>query len=467
MSETALHAELLTQGQTRWGTPPLFHMPNSSLLRVLARAFLAGDATVEGIVLRSELVLGRSWSWLTSLAKRYVASMPGAIRPRHREVILFLTRDHGFRRACRKHADELAVEHWLTDPQTMQPCAAAETWGVPAIPTAGDLAAWLQLEPTELDWFADLKGLGHKTDREPLRHYYYRVLAKGSGAVRLIEAPKSRLKELQRRILVEILHKIPPHSAVHGFVKGRSIRTFVAPHVARDVVLRMDLQEFFPSIGGTRIQALFRACGYPESVADLLGGICTNAVPRDAWSKDAGNIDSRELWEMQALYARPHLPQGAPTSPALANLCAYRLDCRLAGLAKLAKAQYTRYADDLAFSGDKKFADRAERFSIYAAAIALEEGFSVHHRKTRIMRQGVRQHLAGLTANQRVNVIRADFDGLKAILTNCVRFGSETQNRENHPYFRSHLEGRVAFIEMINPEKAARLRKILDQIVWP
>ena len=73
----------------------------------------------------------------------------------------------------------------------------------------------------------------------------------------------------------------------------------------------------------------------------------------------------------------------------------------------------------------------------------IEEGFTVHHRKTRIMRQGVRQHLAGLVANQRVNVIRADFDRLKATLTNCVRSGPESQNREAHPDFRAHLEGRV------------------------
>jgi hypothetical protein len=285
--------------------------------------------------------------------------------------------------------------------------------------------------------------------------------------VRLIEVPKSRLKQLQRRILSEILEKIPPHPAVHGFVKNRSIQTFIAPHIRRDVVLRMDLCDFFPSIGGARIQALFRTVGYPESVADLLGGICTNAVPRDVWRRCPDNIDPHELWETHALYARPHLPQGAPTSPALANMCAYRMDCRLAGLAKSAGAQYTRYADDLAFSGDEKFADRAERFSIYVAAIAREEGFSVHDRKTRIMRQGVRQRLVGLVANRSMNVIRSDFDCLKAILTNCVRLGPATQNRANHPNFRSHLEGRVGFVEMINPAKAKRLRRLLEQIEWP
>jgi RNA-directed DNA polymerase len=249
--------------------------------------------------------------------------------------------------------------------------------------------------------------------------------------------------------LAEILDKIPAHPAVHGFRRGRSITTYVSPHVGKRVVLKMDLQDFFPGITGARIQTVFRTIGYPESVADLLGGICTNAVP--------GYGD---------LYERPHLPQGAPTSPALANLCAYRVDCRLAGLARSAGAEYTRYADDLAFSGDADFERRVERFSTHVAAILTEEGFSVNHRKARIMRQGVRQRLAGLVANQRVNIIRTDFDRLKATLTNCVRLGPASQNREGHPLFREHLEGRVGFVESINAAKGRRLRRILERIEW-
>ncbi len=148
--------------------------------------------------------------------------------------------------------------------------------------------------------------------------------------------------------------------------------------------------------------------------------------------------------QMQPVEAAwPHLPQGAPTSPSLANLCARRVDCRLTGLAEAAGAVYTRYADDLAFSGGEEFEQRVERFSIHAAATLQEEGFAVHHRKTRIMPRSVRQHLAGLVTNRRVNVRRRDFDLLKAVLTNCARLGPENQNREAHEHFRSHLEGRV------------------------
>jgi len=348
----------------------------------------------------------------------------------------------------------------------MQPVAAAARWGLPAIESVGALCDWLQLELEELEWFADLRGLGYGQSDSRLQHYHYKVLAKRSGDLRLIEAPKQRLKEMQRRILAEILERIPVHPAVHGFRKGHSIKSFVSPHVQQSVVLRMDVRNFFPSFHGPRIQAFFRMAGYPESVADLLGGVCTNAVPRGVWDKSYFDFSPEQLREAWSLYARPHLPQGAPTSPMLANLCAYRIDCRLSGLAASAGAKYTRYADDLAFSGDEAFSRHALGFSEHVAAVLLEEGFHVHHRKTRTMHSGRRQYLAGLVTNEKVNVVRRDFDLLKAILTNCVRSGPESQNREQHPSFQSHLEGRISFVEMIHAEKGVRMRRIFEQIQW-
>jgi len=352
----------------------------------------------------------------------------------------------------------------------MQPIAAAALWPVPAINSIGELAHWLGLNVSDLEWFSDLKHLTAKSPIPQLHHYHYKVLAKSSGAPRLIEAPKFRLKNVQRYILHQILQGIPVHSCVHGFVPGRSIKTFAAIHTGKCVVLRIDLHDFFPSIGRARIHALFRTMGYPESVGNLLGGVCTNATPKSVWKQAPAVLPSPSsrdaIFEASRLYARPHLPQGAPTSPALANLCAYRLDCRLSGLAQAAGATYARYADDLAFSGDAAFARSVERFSSRVAAIAQEEGWAVNHRKTRIMRQGVRQHLVGLVTNQHPNIMRADFDLLKATLTNCLRHGPATQNRGNLPAFRQHLEGRVSFVESINLAKGRRLRAILQQIVW-
>jgi RNA-directed DNA polymerase len=423
------------------------------MISVLARSFLAGEPIADEVHERAARTLGRSWRWLQRLASRYADTFAGRTRPRHRDVVRFLLADPDFERARAKYRRQIRIAEWLAEPQRMQPAAAAERWDLPAIESTGALAEWLSLSVSEVEWFADLKGLGCKLPESRLQHYHYRILSKRTGGVRLIESPKPRLKELQRRILAGILDRIPAHPAAHGFVKGRSIVTFAAPHTGKRALLRLDLEDFFPAFPAARAQAFFRTLGYPETVADLLGGICTNAVPRRIWNGRAPDI-----------YTRPHLPQGAPTSPAVANLTAYRLDCRLTGLAKSVDAAYTRYADDLAFSGGDGFSRVAERFSLHAAAIAVEEGFNVNHRKTRIMRQGVRQQLAGIVVNETVSLRRRDLELLEAILTNCARFGCESQNRAGVADFRAHLAGRVGFVEMINRAKGRRLRGLLGEI---
>jgi RNA-directed DNA polymerase len=441
-------------------------MRHSVLISALARSFIAGEPSAAEVHARATRTLGRPWRWLGPLSERYVASFAGQTRPRHRDVVRFLQRDTGFRRAWRKYHGEISIEQWIAEPQRMLPAEAATAWNLPAIESTGDLAAWLSLSPAELEWFADLKGLGGKLQSSKLRHYRYLVSSKRSGGVRLIETPKPRLKALQRRILSGILDLIPVHPAVHGFVKGRSIATFAARHTNQPVLLRLDLRDFFPTFPAARVQALFRTLGYPDQVAERLAGISTNAVPPDFWRRRPPEIEVRTWREAQAVHAHPHLPQGAPASPALANLMAYRLDCRLSGLARSAGAVYSRYADDLAFSGGEEFRRGVERFSAHAAAIALEEGFGVNHRKTRVMRQGVRQSLAGTVVNQKLNLPRQDLQLLEAILTNCVRLGPESQNRRALPNFRARLEGRVGFVEMINPERARRLKALLSAIRW-
>ena len=382
--------------------------------------------------------------WLRAIAKRYLNAQGGTTRFRQSEVTNLILSDPIFQSAWRKEGHRLAVVHWIVEPQQTQPVAEAAAWRLPQLGSLRELADWSWLTDGQLEWFADLLGLAYKTSSEALRHYRYRVLQKSSGGFRLIESPKKRLKEMQRQILEYILDPIPKHPAVHGFVKGRSTQSFAAPHTAKAVVLRLDLASFFPTFSGPSIQAFFRTLGYSESVADMLGGICTTTTPLEVCQP----IDD-------STYRRRHLPQGSPTSPTLANLCFYRMDCGLSGLAKSSGAQYTRYADDLAFSGDEQFARRAERFATSASAILLEAGFDVNHRKTRVMRRGVRQHLAGLVVNKHLNFARSDSDTLKATLHNCTRFGPQGQNRNGNEIFRAHLEGRVTYVESINETRGA------------
>lgn len=340
------------------------------------------------------------------------------------------------------------------------------SWGLPPLVTPGHLADWLTVTPAELDWFADYHGRERRRPPGALRHYRYRWIAKRHGGGRLLEAPKRRLKELQRRVLHEILDRIVAHEAAHAFRRGRSVAGYVSPHAGRRVVLHIDLRNFFPSIRASRVNALFRTVGYPETVARLLTGLSTNSAPEDGLPLSSATLSPEQRWRLEKLYGMPHLPQGAPTSPAIANLCAYRLDARLAGLARRTTAQYTRYADDLVFSGDEELERMLPRFRVWVCAIALDERFAIRGRKTRVMRRSGRQHVAGVTLNERPNIRRGDYDRLKAILHNCARYGPQTQNIEGRPRFREHLLGRIGWITMLNPARGRRLRQAFEQIDW-
>ena len=325
----------------------------------------------------------------------------------------------------------------------------------------------LGIEPHLVEWFADRRGYERYASEEALRHYHYRWEAKRSGGVRLIEAPKPRLKEIQRILLRRVLDRVPPHSAAHGFRRGRSIRTATGPHIRKHTVLRMDLRDFFGSILARRVRAMFFGLGYDRDIACWLTGLCTHRTPDWVFDEHCDfDFDVAARGRARVRYQRVHLPQGAPSSPAIANLCAWRLDVRLATLADAVRADYTRYGDDLLFSGDEAFGRAVRRFQARVGAIVAEEGFAVEQRKTRVMRQSTRQSGLGVILNQRANIARPDFDRLKAILFNCRKTGAEAQNHSRHPDFRAHLSGKVAHVEAIHPERGARLRAMLQEIDW-
>lgn len=229
----------------------------------------------------------------------------------------------------------------------------------------------------------------------------------------------------------------------------------------------MDLQDFFPSVDANRIWGLFRSLGYPYEVIRALTHLCTcYSKPSQLWEATKGFVSRSERHRLLSLYHRKHLPQGAPTSPALANLITYRLDCRLAGLAEAAGFFYTRYADDLLFSGGRDLDRSSKSFSALVGAIVLEEGFQLQYRKSRLMRQSTRQSAAGIVINQKTNLARSDYDNLKATLHNCIRYGWESQNRNHHPDFRSHLFGRISWVQQLNSVRGEKLKRLFGQITW-
>jgi hypothetical protein len=350
-----------------------------------------------------------------------------------------------------------------------EPPAALAGLALPALATPGDLADWLGLLPNELDWFAQSWRL--PPDQPKLDHYRYRWLRKASGGARLIEAPKETLRAIQRRILHGILDHVPAHAAATGCVRGGSVIDNARRHAGAPLLLKMDLCDFFVRIPAGRVFALFRTLGYPPETAHYLTRLTTHATPakvlRQVPQADYPSPEERRYRQDWArTFRERHLPQGAPTSPALANLCAYRLDVRLAAAARECRANYSRYVDDLAFSLPDDDFPHARRIRAMAEEIIIQEGFSPNTRKTRLLPAGRPQKLTGLLVNRHPNLPRAEYDRLKAILTNCRRHGPTSQNRDHHPDFRAHLQGRLAWLRQVNPAKGEKLLALFQQIDW-
>jgi hypothetical protein len=436
----------------------------------LAEAWVTGPWRAEDLVKRGRSALGRK-RWIPALVNRVVGAFGVDSRPTTGRVVALLINDAKFREAC--ELGEIGAPRsrkgsalTLVPPLMWPANGRALDWQVPSIVTQGELANLLGTTGSELEWLADRQGREAKPSHGCPRRYQYRWIRKRSGGSRLVESPIPRLKTIQRRFADAVVSRIPPHNAAHGFCPGRSIVTNAREHVGRRVVLKLDLLDFFATITGARVTRLFLVAGYPEPVARLMAGLATNQVPSEVWKLPTAPVQGALVLRARQLLRLPHLPQGAPTSPALANLCAYRLDVRLAKLAAAAGATYTRYADDLAFSGDARFERGAERFAIHAHAVALEEGFEINTRKTRLMRRGQRQQIAGVVVNERPNVSRADFEALKATLYNCVRHGTQGQNRARSTDFRSHLLGRISHVSALHPERGRKLKRMFEQIVW-
>ena len=380
--------------------------------------------------------------WLTALVAEVAAAYRDPPADRPRELAAFLQTTAAWPEAV---AARVQVRRW--NPVATE--VIRRPWPVRELPDLAELARLLDLDQGELAWFADVRGW-ERTCAPALRHYTWTSVPKRGGQ-RLVAAPKPRLKEIQRRLLRHVLAAIPVHDAAHGGVTGRSVRTATEPHAGAAVVVRFDLVQFFASVGAERVWGLLRLAGLPEAVAHTMTGLFTTMAPR-AVSADPS-------------LARPHLPQGAPTSPQLANVIAYRLDRRLAGLAGRFGMQYTRYVDDLTFSATAAVA--ASRLADLVDEVVRAEGFRLNATKTAVIGRAGRQQVLGAVINAHPAVARPERDRLRATLHNCVVRGWTSQaGGRGRDEFRAHLLGRVAWVGSLHPDHGRRLRAIADGIDW-
>ncbi|HEX4009829.1 MAG TPA: reverse transcriptase family protein [Solirubrobacteraceae bacterium] len=433
----------------------------------LADAFLSGPWTAERVAESGAGALDGWPSWMSALAMHVVAAHRAPPVRRRVDLVAVIEAFLAGHPASAGDATPPGIISLTAPSPHRGPRPLKHDWPIAPIDSVAALARGLELSDGQLAWLADVRGLERTVADERLRNYRYAAVPRRSGLPRVIEAPKARLKEIQRWLLHEILDHVATHAAAHGFTRGRSVLTHARAHTGQAAVLRLDLADFFASIEARRVFGIFRTLGYAEAVAHALTGLTTNTIPETAWDHVSTRTDPRLVgprFRLGRQLATPHLPQGAPTSPALANLAAFRLDRRLAGLAAAMDLRYSRYADDLTFSGTGRLRRQRIGLENLVAEIAREEGFRVNAGKSTLRTAASRQRVCGIVVNAHPNVARDEYDRLKAILHNARHHGLPSQNREALDDFAAHLHGRVAWVAQVNPARGEQLRRRFAEI---
>jgi RNA-directed DNA polymerase (reverse transcriptase) len=298
--------------------------------------------------------------------------------------------------------------------------------GLPELPDVEALAELLRIAPK---W---LYRISNHTPR------FYRVYAipKRNGKFRIIEAPRPLLKRLQRRILTSLLNPVEASPYATAFERGKNIADNARFHLNQPVVLKLDIRNFFPSLKSPPVYRLFLELGHPPPVAALLTRLCCLCG---------------------------HLPQGAPTSPRLANLLLRPADYRIAAWIGRRPIQFTRYADDITLSGDFGPEHIAEAIQVCRHELG-RLGLRLNRGKIRIERRCRRQTVTGLTVNETLHAPRQMIRKLRQEMFYIRKYGWE-----DRPESELHrLIGIANFIRDVDPGDAActaHLEK-LHAILW-
>ncbi len=295
----------------------------------------------------------------------------------------------------------------------------------------------------------ELRFLAFSRKTSTVSHYVRFKLPKKTGGERLISAPMPRLKGAQQWILENILEKVELHDAAHGFRRERSIVSNAAPHVGTEVVLNLDLKDFFPSICYKRVKGVFRALGFSEAAATVFGLLCTEPEVQEV------ALDGKTYF---VATSERHLPQGAPTSPAITNILCRRLDKRLLNMATEAGFKYTRYADDLTFSTSGEAKQNICNVLRLTQSIVAHEGLTIHPDKTRVLRRSRQQEVTGVVVNEKTNVSKKELKRFRAVLFQIEKDGFAGKHWGNSKDVLASLMGFANFVFMVNPEKGAELR---------
>lgn len=299
--------------------------------------------------------------------------------------------------------------------------------------------------------------------RDPYEEF---SMPKRSGGTRQIAAPEPMLMDVQRWILDHILISVPTSGSSFAYRRGISIVDCASQHRGARWLLKLDLHSFFDSIGERSVYRVFKELGYDKLVSFELARITTRAETATSapWRAHRSTIPSYSVTQ------QGRLPQGAPSSGALANAAAGPLDESLIEYATKHRLVYTRYSDDLTFSSATDFErENAVQHLRALGALIRAGGFTVHNSKTRIVPPGARRIVLGLLVDDTVRLMPEHIRRIENHLRGAEKFGLA-----NHAAFRgfdsaisfvNHLDGWIAFGLGVERARAEQWRERLSRLV--
>ncbi|WP_107037777.1 reverse transcriptase family protein [Brumimicrobium mesophilum] len=337
----------------------------------------------------------------------------------------------------------------------------------PIIFTRQHWASMMQIQSTFIDYL--LNDYGEDFEDVLQSKYSCFTLRKRNGGERLIMAPKEDLKYLQKWIQFNILNNYKFEDSCTGFIIGKSIKDNAKKHEFAETILKIDLLQFFDTIKVERIYYCFKKMGYIGNVSHDFANLCTVVHPKEYWKKVDSEVKSVIGQTINS--SSRVLPQGAPTSPLLANIVASKMDKRFGGLSKKLGFNYTRYADDLTFS-IKKGQKLPSLNVIYQ--IIESEGFYVNKKKTKFINKGCAQYVTGLTIANGVNVNKKYRKMIERHLYFCRKYGVDNHLNKNKKTlfgfnrlsFHDWLYGHICYIKSINENCYKKLIEEYKKITW-
>ena len=294
-------------------------------------------------------------------------------------------------------------------------------------------------------------------------HYTYYLIKKKRGGFRRIIAPHSNIKYLQNWIKGNIIDKIKVNKSATGFVKKKSILDNALVHENQDVILNIDLSNFFESINERQVYGLFKSIGYAPNLAVEFAKICTSSISDYRFR----NLSDEEKPFFEDFHKAKEalLIQGAPTSPGISNIICRKLDVRLSKLSNKLGVSYSRYADDITFSG---IDEKLPNVNILKKIIE-DEGFKINWDKVGRYKTGQRQIVTGLLVDKKVRVPKKFKKDIYRHLYFCKKYGAFSHFQRISPnkgYRKEWIIGKILFIHAIEPNEAKKMMEIVKQINW-